>query len=414
MILPADAELISRDLKLQELSGTLDPDWIAGRLSSVLNRDLRVHVDYLRYKPGTSCLVGGVCEIDNRKTPLHVVTLAAGEEKLASWAEQGGLRLTTHTMAFLFPDDSELQQLRTILSTQGQAEMLRRVYEGFTTNKISLRPIAYKPQRRCVFKVESEDKPHSVLKAYDSSRFERARRNSKLLIRGEVIRTPQRLGRSGSKRLIAFDWLEGETWVDKLDAAKATDADAKRVGRALAEFHRLGRSRIERALAAVPVDIEAYGSNLALLDLSQSKRVMELVQRLLSDSLPPSEPLVCHGDFYPKQVVLMAGEEVGLIDFDDARIGAAEEDLGNCIAHLHRMELAGRIHAALRETQCQMFLRGYENADGTIDSALLKRCAARSLFRLAMQPCRDRVFDWPIQQKRILDRAELLLEDQDV
>ena len=86
---------------------------------------------------------------------------------------------------------------------------------------------------------------------------------------------------------------------------------------------------------------------------------------------------VVHRDLYEDQVVL--DERVGLVDLDDAACGPAELDLGNLLAHL---SLLSRRTGHDLDSTTGTLLAAYEDVS-PIDSALLDRCRALSLLRLA-------------------------------
>lgn len=87
---------------------------------------------------------------------------------------------------------------------------------------------------------------------------------------------------------------------------------------------------------------------------------------------------VVHRDLYEKQV--MVGERIGLIDLDDAALGPPELDLGNLLGHIDLLELrTGRDLASPTE----MLLGGYRRTGPILDPALLARCRALTLLRLA-------------------------------
>lgn len=82
---------------------------------------------------------------------------------------------------------------------------------------------------------------------------------------------------------------------------------------------------------------------------------------LLSDSPPPDAgagPVVLHRDFHASQI-LPLGERLGLVDFDTAALGDAEQDVANYIGHLALdVELAGHPFDILRH-ETHRFLDHY-------------------------------------------------------
>jgi aminoglycoside phosphotransferase (APT) family kinase protein len=76
----------------------------------------------------------------------------------------------------------------------------------------------------------------------------------------------------------------------------------------------------------------------------------------------------------------MVGDEVGLIDLDDAAIGPPELDIGNLCAHL---EFLGRRYGRNLDEMQRAFLNGYLSSGAPLELPLLLTCRSLSLLRLA-------------------------------
>ena len=87
---------------------------------------------------------------------------------------------------------------------------------------------------------------------------------------------------------------------------------------------------------------------------------------------------VIHRDLYEEQVML--GDEVGLIDLDDAAIGPPELDVGNLCAHL---EFLARRYGRNLDAMQRAFLNGYLSSGAPVELPLLLTCRSLSLLRLA-------------------------------
>lgn len=82
-----------------------------------------------------------------------------------------------------------------------------------------------------------------------------------------------------------------------------------------------------------------------------------------------------HGDLHPLQIVV-GEDQVTVLDWERGRLGEAEEDLGNFLAHL-AWEAPDAAPAAW-----QAFLRGYGQGGGAFDATLLRAHACASLARV--------------------------------
>jgi Ser/Thr protein kinase RdoA (MazF antagonist) len=89
-------------------------------------------------------------------------------------------------------------------------------------------------------------------------------------------------------------------------------------------------------------------------------------------------PTIVHRDLYEEQI--MVGERIGLIDLDDSALGPPELDLGNLLGHL---VLLGRRRGSDLRGVTAAFSKGYAGAGPPLDAALLERCRALTLLRLA-------------------------------
>ncbi len=68
-----DQDLVSRDPALPGLASVLDPERLAEELVTLGLDDLGpIELDYVRYKPGISCLVR--FSLGDSPRPVHVVT----------------------------------------------------------------------------------------------------------------------------------------------------------------------------------------------------------------------------------------------------------------------------------------------------------------------------------------------------
>jgi Ser/Thr protein kinase RdoA (MazF antagonist) len=89
-------------------------------------------------------------------------------------------------------------------------------------------------------------------------------------------------------------------------------------------------------------------------------------------------PTIIHRDLYEEQI--MVGERIGLIDLDDSALGPPELDIGNLLGHLLLLERRSGVSIA---AVTSAFLDAYRERGPELDEALLERCRALTLLRLA-------------------------------
>jgi aminoglycoside phosphotransferase (APT) family kinase protein len=113
-----------------------------------------------------------------------------------------------------------------------------------------------------------------------------------------------------------------------------------------------------------------------------------------------------HGNFSPEQVLVNASE-VRLLDFDQARSGDPEADLGSFAA----AEEAGRRGSGASADGCAggsvttSLSEGYASAGGRFTRAGVNAWAAFHLFTGSVEPFNDRSPDWAASMDWHLRRA---------
>jgi aminoglycoside phosphotransferase (APT) family kinase protein len=118
------------------------------------------------------------------------------------------------------------------------------------------------------------------------------------------------------------------------------------------------------------------------------------------------QEVLVHGDFSPDQV-LVSGDEVRIIDFDQVRTGERAADLGSFAA---AEEIAVRRSDGLGPRNLTTsFLDGYRHAGGEVVPGRVELWLAHRLFMASMDPFRDRHPAWRTETSWHLQRALELL-----
>ena len=189
-------------------------------------------------------------------------------------------------------------------------------------------------------------------------------------------------GLAASRPLALADDLSG-WWAEAIPGhtlrpAHADAATWEALGEALARAHAThadGRAS-EGSLAAA---IHAGRKQVALVRLADPVLAGELdrdldAARELSAGTPPGRAAWIHGDLHPLQVVV--GPRLVVLDWERARDGEREEDLGNFLAHL-AWEAFEQAPAAWTA-----FLRGYARSGGAGESLRIAVHARAALARV--------------------------------
>jgi hypothetical protein len=424
MLSRPDAELVARDRAVQGLGVLLDPEAVLAGLRAA-RPELGLTgatAHYVRYKPGTSCIVGYRLAapggaIDAYGRAYGADGRAKFEKAAADAAPEGVPRRVVMsellTLVYLFPDDPGVPALPSLADAGARRALLGRVLPGRPEWwDGTLHRLAYKPERRFVAQLrDAGGVPRAVIKLY-SAGFAGVSRNAKVTWGEGALRTARRLGRSEKYSALALEWVPGATLAEVLGGTDngnvATEA-ATKTGAALAALHghrgiKLTMADVEAEAVALRAAAEAVGAICPEL----GGRSEALAGRLgaLSRSSAAERARAVHGDFYAKQVVIARDGSVVFLDMDEGRRDDPMVDLANFAAHVEKDVLAGRLGGEAGAATLAALEEGYVRAGGNIDRAAREWRTAAALLRLVAQPFRDRAADWPARVGRLLDRAE--------
>lgn len=411
---------------------------------------------YVRYKPGTSLLVGfhfrrrgaeqgppdgGALSLDVDGTPdadllgyARLLPAARFEQAVAAARRvaarrrgarvlvQGGGRLLFH----LFPFDRTLPGLRTAarrgpLKRWTLAQLAWPESGGRVRGKASLVSLErYKPERRAVFAVDllwenrgatRQERRAVLIKSYAPGEGTRTwslmQRLAAVPLEGVTLAAP--LAWRAAERLLVQSRVPGLPLFECAEPVARGEA----VGAAL--------RRLQCAIPATAPDLDptrAASPPRALEELSRlawhferlgapdlAAQAERLHSRLRTGRPAAVPPTLVHGDFYHHQVLCDAGR-IAIVDFDEAGLGDPRADAGNFLAHL---ELTRLREAGNAETQARAaalgtaFLRGYSAAGGPTTD--LDWFTALGLARLALVPFRNLRPGWRASAHDLLARA---------
>jgi tRNA A-37 threonylcarbamoyl transferase component Bud32 len=427
MSLRAEQDLIRRDAELPGLAKLLDAAAFRDALQAAADVSIQsARLRYLRYKPGQNCLAAYTLNVAGTEVECHakayrhcdITKLEKAEARPANAGPLGGGRFIWPRLGIevcVFPNDNKLASLTVLTDGLRREDFLRRhLPDNAELWASNIRTLAYKPERRWVGALEVNGVPRAVCKLYGDTAFEEVRSKSKHFGPGEVLRLAPLIGRSKGRSALFFGWERGQLLSRAMLESSFDPAILFRVGVALAELQR-------QSVAKLPVranDTEAsalikLGDFLEFLLPAESERIRALATRLASAirSLPQGDSVV-HGDFYAKQI-LFAGDEITVLDLDEAARGDASDDLGTFLAHLEREVAVGRMSAAQLAAYRAQFLEGYRSAVGTVDSGRIQLRTAARLFGRLPHFFRNHDAEWPQRTVESLARVEALLGQTD-
>jgi len=380
--------------------------WLRPHLGD--NTDVRRQ--YLRYKPGTSCVVAAELrsELGARQVVLAAYSpsaVAKAEKTLAQAAPEAVLAQDpSGRLLVMTPGaDRHLPGLRVLADPRRRVRLARRLLmleRRPAESEVEVTTLSYKPHRRWVGLLRCADRT-MVLRCY-RPRDAGPAINAATMMSTVPLPTQRVVGVDLERGIVALDFLHGPTL-----EVRRTAADLRAVGRALATLHaqpvalppwtpqdetravrRAVRQVAQLSPDLAPAAEAAVAAATARLQASAAARMPELV--------------LSHGDFSLDQVV--AGREgAAFIDFDRATRGPAEADLGSLAAaalvdgHGHPADILPDV------------LRGYAEIRPVPGDDAIALWTVGHLLRRAAEPFRSCRTDWSVDMAQIVATATGLL-----
>ena len=424
MISSNNADLIHRDPAIVGLKIILDPEVFLAVLRHNLGgmRIENLQMTYIRYKPGTRCLVN--YHINSGETNLNMYAIAHGYDRAIKIHNARNRRTVNR---YGIPGRIILQDQGIVISVFPNDSRLALGFLGadikeqneFSSKLLPDRPelwdgtfltLNYKPERRFVASLQTKSGHNAVVRFYDDHYYHRSKSVTKAFHSSTHLRIPKRIGSSNYHRALVFEWLNGQV----LSNVVLGDYDLGvrtmyNTGVALAEFH---LQKVDQILTH-HVETEKAENLFTLADFIKfllphlSARSFKLAHHLacnLSFESERRKPI--HGDFYPEQILVSSDRQVAFIDLDEARIDDPRIDIGEFIAHLKYMVLSGRLPEIRLPLLTEAFLHGYQQTAGKDHLCNLYLYVAAGLFRLLPNPFRYCETDWGRHTEQILNIAE--------
>jgi aminoglycoside phosphotransferase (APT) family kinase protein len=423
-----DARVAERDRAIPGLALLLDPDAFATRLRTALPEAevLTAKARYVRYKPGTSCLVAYRLDVGGAETDVYakavrsddLVKLQKARYRLKVRGPLGPPGIILDDLAvvvYAFPNDQDLPTLARLADDERRRRMLAKALPDHCDLWDStLHCLRYKPERRYVAQMLTRTGERALLKVYTEQDYRRAIQSPKRFVSRGPLRTALRLGRSHRRHMLILEWLPGRSLMEAMRHPSLETSVVPTVGAALAELHAQDPKALEQvtreheavSLLSVAVSVGAVCPHLA-------SRTHDLALQLAA-ALLKAPPVCCpiHGDFSADQVLLTDGT-VTILDLDTAVRGDPTVDLGSFAAQMHSDALRGDLPGGRVETWTQMLLEGYCAAAGCDPPAHFDLYLAAGLLHLAPHPFRNRDPNWPERTEAILTRAEAIAHRAD-
>ena len=425
MLSPGSADLVGRDSVLPGLVTLLDPEafLVALRAAFPGAEIEQARPNYVRYKPGTSCLVLYRVDVAGQTVPVHAKAFGGDaavklekarlKTRVPSLLGAGGAILEDIGAAvYAFPNDHGLRALKKLGEPGTRERLLRRLLKnqpGLSGG--TLHDLQYKPERRYVARLDTDAEPHAILKFYTRSGFQAAAATARAGLRPMgPLRLPPLCGMSRAKFALAFEWLPGVALRDIVKEAELDTAALSRVGAALANLHGQKATGLAKRTRESEFDhlrrqtdmIDWLCPHLAPLANRVTARISSQLAQL------PVQHRPVHGDFNDKQI-LLSEDRVAILDLDEAAAGDPAYDLGLFIAHLERYALIGELEPSQVARLAEALVHGYGDASGRPLPGHVELYIAFGLVQLAVEPFRTLDPDWADKIEAMLACADAFL-----
>jgi tRNA A-37 threonylcarbamoyl transferase component Bud32 len=422
MLSRADANLIERDRQLTGLRTLIDTEAFCETLRQIApGREIEsAKARYVRYKPGTSCLVAYQVQVAGK--PVGVYARCHAHDQLIK-VSNARLQLEVNgplghglladpqagIAVFVFPNDYEVKSLRKLFEGERTPRRLRRMLPAHPHLQHATPTILrYKPERRFVGKLEAEGGPAAVLRLYPPNQFADIRERSWAFKSNTDLHIPRVVGDSERYSALSHEWVDGQTLSDALEGEGI--GVLERVAGALAALHRQ-RPRLGTMYSASDYCRGLTGAVDAVASLDDqlgnyANELSSAVQRLVMDRA--WRPQAVHGDFTADQLVVR-DDRVTILDFDRTGYGDPVMDVGAFAAGMISSALAGEMTMARALEISEAFAESYWRTAGFIDTAGAQACTAGALLMTAPEPFRHRVDDWSAATAALLESVDRVL-----
>jgi Phosphotransferase enzyme family len=277
-------------------------------------------------------------------------------------------------VGFSLPNGPRLRKLNDFLDPVDFAALLRfkRLDEWADDPGIKrLELVRYVPRKRVLLRLTPENSSLGgiYIKLFGINEFRTARRNQARILtaarEGHLrFRVPSLLARSKKRRALFLAEIPGRRYTDFFGNQDL--ALAERVGKALASLHtaplhsktKSSSLREWKALEVASLDLLAALPELQL-DLHQLLKRLAKKRR----KFPKGESCPVHANLFGDQI-LVDGEAIGMVDWDDLSSGEASFDLGRLIAHMLYQEGCASLQESKLEPEIRSLLQGYRLGGG--------------------------------------------------
>ena len=312
-----------------------------------------------------------------------------------------------HAIGYSLPNGPRLRRLAYFFDPPRIGGLLERRgllpggSSAFHPNDMEL--LRYVPRKRALLRYTRPDtKERLYIKLYAVDGFALALHNMRAVRKATrrqklQFRLPMLLARSRKRRALIMAELAGRELTGMY--AELAPALARRVGNVLGRLH-AARLPLEAHWRAQD---ELVLANRAAEDLKQAVPAIapetDRLLALLDEQLATAESFQAvpiHANLFGDQI-LVDGEEIGIVDWDDLAGGDPCFDMGRLLAHVHYECLTGQAGRVRTDSISESFLAGHRDRLGEAlsESRLNWHVATALLMRAKISALRMLSPEWP-------------------
>ncbi len=400
-------------------------------------------VNYLRYKPQTTCLVGYSVTLKDKKSDTSFEHLfyaklyqesdfKTARQKLAKrpYSSFDGLPPVSfwpdfNLVLFSFPNDRLMKPLKWVVDPHKLKRIVLPYFSQYAQgwrvrdHHTKIAAVRYKPERRSVLHCEMKLKSDATGQKAKEKFFVRVyaddtgkmaqklsqRLNNSAAVADKKINIPKVLGYNDQLKLLVISELPGKPLLELLGQSEFERA-LQKTALMLENLHTLKVETERRWNLQEEIAVLNKQSELISTILPESEgKMKDLISKLEKKAafLSFSSSHLLHGDFYYGQV-LVDQEQVWFLDLDEALLGDPLLDVGNFVAHLQYQSLMSPEYPwtnYLNHFQISYWQKAGEN----LNPQKLAWFKAYALMKLAIWPFRTLKSNWQKITEQILDLA---------
>ncbi|WP_424411442.1 phosphotransferase [Pasteurella sp. PK-2025] len=427
MLTHADKQIVANDTALPGLILLLDAERLLEKLRQlpVLNSAIQADIQYLRYKPNSSCACTVRVTLAHGEQKYYYAKALTSERFKQSWqhpkrqklVQEGDpnapLALFDYGIMLLHPAyDRGIRHLAWLVDHQALQTLLHNCHFPYCENTpLHIEVLRYKPERRFVAKISQHNKPLAVVRSVKARDFSH-------VLTGTVFGVAQGhvklYGVDGQRTSLITHWQTGKSLCPEAGNLIHDDV-LKPLATCLVEVHQASYlPPIQHDIAAEIKALKGVEATFQHILPDHAEYFRQLMQSVIQGlQAHPQKLVLIHGDFSLDQVVASQDQEgnlaLSLLDWDSCVAGYAFMDLATMQARLELQVIEGVLSAQQATHIMAMFLTHYQQGS-QLDLQGIHYFIASALLRLATEPFRKRGQQWESESVQLLTRTAEILQ----